>query len=92
LVQGEFNKFAAINVVLLAELYGGKICALVDRQHTRDLFDVKLLFKNEGFNDEIWEGFKVGLISHYKPINELLFPVLKDQKSVCRNDINRILL
>lgn len=79
-VQDEFGKFAAINVVSLAELYGGKICAAVDRQHPRDLFDVKLLFENEGFTDNIWEGFKIGLISHYKPVNELLTPILKDQK------------
>lgn len=80
-VQDEFGKFAAINVVSLAELYGGKICAAVDRQHPRDIFDVKLLFENEGFTDEIWDGFKIGLISHYKPISELLSPILKDQKS-----------
>lgn len=79
-VQDEFGKFAAINVVSLAELYGGKICAAVDRQHPRDLFDVKLLLENEGINDNIWEGFKIGLISHYKPVNELLSPILKDQK------------
>lgn len=41
-VQEEFGKFAAINVVSLAELYGGKICAAIDRQHPRDIFDVKL--------------------------------------------------
>ncbi len=39
-VQDEFGKFAAINVVSFAELYGGKICAAVDRQHPRDIFDV----------------------------------------------------
>ncbi|TLX72342.1 nucleotidyl transferase AbiEii/AbiGii toxin family protein [Labilibacter sediminis] len=85
LVQDEFDKFAAINVVSMAELYGGKICAAIDRQHPRDIFDVKLLLENEGFTDEIWEGFKVGLISHYKPISELLAPVLKDQKSAFDN-------
>ena len=80
-VQDEFGKFAAINVVSFAELYGGKICAAIDRQHPRDLFDVKLLLENEGLTDDIWEGFKIGLISHYKPISELLSPILKDQKS-----------
>jgi hypothetical protein len=80
-VQDEFGKFAAINMVSFAELYGGKICAAVDRQHPRDLFDVKLLLENEGLTDDIWEGFKIGLISHYKPISELLSPILKDQKS-----------
>ncbi len=84
-VQDEFDKFAAINVVSMAELYGGKICAAIDRQHPRDVFDVKLLLENEGFTDEIWEGFKIGLISHYKPISELLSPVLKDQKSAFDN-------
>jgi predicted nucleotidyltransferase component of viral defense system len=84
-VQDEFDKFAAINVVSLAELYGGKICAAIDRQHPRDLFDVKLLLENEGLTDKIWEGFKVGLISHYKPIGELLSPILKDQKSAFDN-------
>ncbi len=79
-VQDEFDKFAAINVVSMAELYGGKICAAIDRQHPRDIFDIKLLLENEGFTDEIWEGFKIAVISHYKPISELLSPVLKDQK------------
>lgn len=84
-VQDEFGKFAAINIVSLAELYGGKICAAIDRQHPRDIFDVMLLFENEGLTNEIWQGFKIGLISHYKPINELIFPVLKDQKSAFDN-------
>ncbi len=88
LVQDEFGKFAAINIVSMAELYGGKICAAVDRQHPRDIFDVRLLFDNEGFNDEIWQGFKVGLISHYKPISELISPILKDQESAFENQFS----
>lgn len=84
-VQEEFGRFAAINVVSLAELYGGKICAAIDRQHPRDVFDVKLLLENEGVTDEIWDGVKIGMISHYKPIIELLFPILKDQKSAFDN-------
>lgn len=84
-VQDEFGKFAAINMVSLAELYGGKICAAIDRQHPRDVFDVKLLLENEGLTDEIWDGVKIGMLSHYKPINELLSPILKDQKSAFDN-------
>jgi len=87
-VQDEYEKFAAINVVSMAELYGSKICVAIDRQHPRDLFDVKLLLDNEGFTDDIWEGFKIGLISHYKPINELLSPILKDQKSAFDNQFS----
>lgn len=84
-VQDEFDKFAAIKVVSMAELYGGKICAAIDRQHPRDIFDIKLLLDNEGISDPIWEGFKIGLISHYKPIGELLNPVLKNQESAFDN-------
>ncbi len=84
-VQDEVDKFAAIKVVSMAELYGGKICAAIDRQHPRDIFDVKLLLENEGISDPIWEGFKIGLISHYKPIGELLNPVLKNQESAFDN-------
>jgi predicted nucleotidyltransferase component of viral defense system len=87
-VQNKFDKFAAINVVSLAELYGGKICAAVDRQHPRDIFDVKLLLENEGITDNVWNGFLVGLISHYKPISELLNPILKDQESAFKNQFS----
>jgi predicted nucleotidyltransferase component of viral defense system len=87
-VQEEFGKFAAIQIVSQAELYGGKICAAIDRQHPRDLFDVKFLLDNEGFTDDIWQGFIISLICHYKPIGELLSPVLKDQKSAFDNQFS----
>ena len=80
-VQESFGRFAAINVVSMAELYDGKICAAVDRQHPRDLFDVKLLLENEGLTEEIKTGFLVALISHMRPINELLNPTFIDQRN-----------
>ncbi len=73
-VQNDFKKFAAINVVSQGELFGGKICAALDRQHPRDLFDVYHLFKNEGISEEIKLGFIMFLISHARPISELLSP------------------
>jgi predicted nucleotidyltransferase component of viral defense system len=44
-VEDEFG-FAEIQVLSFADLYAGKICAALDRQHPRDLFDVKLLLEN----------------------------------------------
>lgn len=79
-VQESFGRFAAINVVSIAELYGGKICASLDRQHPRDLFDVRLLLDNEGLIEEIKYGFLIALISHMRPINELLNPTFIDQR------------
>ncbi len=79
-VRKEFDKFAAINVVSDAELFGGKICAALDRQHPRDLFDIYQLFNNGGITEEIKEGFIASLLSHNKSINEVLRPNLQDQK------------
>ena len=87
-VQNEFEKFAAAQIVSMTELYGRKICAAIDRQHPRDIFDVKLLLENEGLTDDIWQGFKIGLISHYKPINELLSPILKDHRPAFNNQFS----
>jgi len=60
------------------DLYGGKICAALDRQHPRDLFDIKLLLENEGISRETFNAFLVYLISHNRPISELLAPHEKD--------------
>lgn len=73
LVEDEFG-FASIPVVSLPDLYGGKICAALDRQHPRDLFDVMLMLREEGLTREIFEGFLVYLISHRRPMGELLAP------------------
>ena len=43
-----FEKTMSISTLSFADLYGSKLCAALDRQHPRDLFDVHLLLKNEG--------------------------------------------
>jgi hypothetical protein len=80
-VQDRFKKFAAIQVVSDAELYGGKICAALDRQHPRDLFDVYLLFEESGYNEDVKNGFIQALVSHMRTMNEVLEPHLLDQRS-----------
>jgi predicted nucleotidyltransferase component of viral defense system len=84
-VQNEFKKFAAIKVVSHAELFGGKICAALDRQHPRDLFDVDLLLKNEGFTNEVKFGFITAMLSHARPMHELLSPHFLDQRHAFDN-------
>lgn len=79
--QEEFDVFCAMPIVPLAQLYGGKLCAAIDRQHPRDLFDVKLLLDNEGFTKEIKRGFLFGLVSSNRPTYEMLNPHLQDQRS-----------
>jgi len=70
--------YVSVPVVSLADLYGGKICAALDRQHPRDLFDVKLLLENEGLTEEIRKAALVYMISHPRPIAELISPHFKD--------------
>lgn len=83
--QEEFNAFCAISVVSLGQLYGGKICAALDRQHPRDLFDVKYLLQNEGFTNDIKKGFMLYLLSSNRPLNEMLQPNLIDQQDTLAN-------
>lgn len=80
--QEEFDRFVEINVVSTGQLYGGKICAALNRQHPRDLFDVQYLLENEGFTDEIKQGFLYNLLSSSAPINEVLLPNLLDQRKI----------
>jgi len=64
------------------DLYAGKICAALDRQHPRDLFDVHLLLKNEGLKPEIRRAFVVYLVSHPRPMIEILSPQQKDIRDI----------
>lgn len=83
--QEQFDVFCTMSIVPMGQLYGGKICATLDRQHPRDLFDVKLLFENEGFTDEVKRGFIFGLVSSNRPTHELLSPNLLDQRMAFEN-------
>jgi len=74
------QQFGAAEMLLLHfnDLYGGKICAALDRQHPRDLFDVHYLLMNEGLSEDLKDCFLVYLISHNRPMAELLNPSRKD--------------
>jgi predicted nucleotidyltransferase component of viral defense system len=77
-----FDRSVTMRVVSLPDLYGGKLCAALDRQHPRDLFDVRGLLQNEGLTADIRRAFVVFLASHDRPMNELLTPNRKDLKQV----------
>ncbi len=80
--QQEFNVFCVTPVVEKGMLFGGKICAALDRQHPRDLFDIKWLLDESGWDDVIKKGFIFYLICGNRPIYELLFPHFADQSNV----------
>ncbi len=69
-----FNIYPEAQILSPADLFGGKICAALDRQHPRDLFDIHMMFRNDLFSDEIRKVFLVYLIQSNRPISELLNP------------------
>jgi predicted nucleotidyltransferase component of viral defense system len=76
-VEEEFG-FGEIQVVSFADLYAGKIVAALDRQHPRDLFDVRDLLAHEGINEDLRRAFIVYLVSSNRPFAELLAPTRID--------------
>jgi len=88
-VEDEFG-YVEMPLVSLPDLYAGKVCAALDRQHPRDLFDIKLLLENEGPGDSISDALRkaviVYLISHNRPIAELLDPARKDIAALYHNE------
>ena len=79
LAQTEFKTFCEAKTVSFSQLYGGKISAALDRQHPRDLFDIKLMFdKIDGFED-IRKGLFYSILGGDRPIVESLAPNRTDQ-------------
>ncbi|WP_210214838.1 nucleotidyl transferase AbiEii/AbiGii toxin family protein [Mesorhizobium sp. M1A.F.Ca.ET.072.01.1.1] len=76
-VEAAFG-YAETHVVSFSDLYAGKIMAALDRQHPRDLFDIRDLLANEGIDDDLRRAFVVYLISHDRPISEVIVPRRKD--------------
>ena len=70
---------AEMAVLSRAELYGGKFCAALDRQHPRDLFDVAQFFGGGGTVDEVKGGFIALALGHNRPLHEILAPNMLDQ-------------
>jgi len=72
------------------ELYAGKICAALDRQHPRDLFDVHWLIRNEGLSLRTRKAFLVYVISHPRPMIEILNPRFNDIRDIFENEFKEL--
>lgn len=82
----EFETDFDVQVVAISDLYGGKMAAALDRQHPRDLFDIKLLSENEGISEDTKDGFIMYLLSHKRPPHEILYPTKKDMREPLKNE------
>lgn len=72
--QAAFELYMRVNRLGDPDLYGGKLCAALDRQHPRDLFDVMPLLNDGGIATEIRQAFVAYLAGHRRPMAELLAP------------------
>ncbi len=87
--QEMFNAFCEANIVSEGQLYGGKLCAALDRQHPRDLFDTEFILNEVELSPVgIKEGLLLCLLSSNRPLHELLSPNLINQRQVLENQFN----
>ncbi len=71
-----FEMSTDVRCASFEDVFAGKICAALDRQHPRDFFDIHLLMSNEGLTEKIIDVFIVYLCGHNRPISEILNPNL----------------
>ncbi len=83
--QNEFEAYCEMSVVPMGQLLGGKLCAALDRQHPRDVFDVRYILQEEGFHQDVKTGLVYSLLSSARPLHELLCPHDKDQRGAMEN-------
>jgi len=89
--QDLFELSVQSSILSIDELYAGKICAALDRQHPRDLFDIHFLIKNEGLTAKIRKAFIVYLISHPRPMIEILNPQPKDMRDIFKKEFKTMI-
>lgn len=78
--QETFQMSTKIMCASFEDQYAGKFCAALDRQHPRDLFDVKLFFEQHTIAERLKKAFLVYLISGNRPMSEMIQPNLLDQR------------
>ena len=85
LAENEFG-YVKLNVASFEDVYAGKIIAALDRQHPRDLFDVRGLYENEGFTKKLFRAFMIYTASSNRPMHELLAPRQELTESLLENE------
>ena len=80
--------YTEANIISESELWGGKICAALDRQHPRDLFDIKNLFVTTGITEDIKQGFISLLLGGNRPLHEMLNPNFQMQEETIKTEFD----
>ncbi|MCU7944537.1 MAG: nucleotidyl transferase AbiEii/AbiGii toxin family protein [Candidatus Thiodiazotropha sp. (ex Cardiolucina cf. quadrata)] len=72
--QDEYELFVRVQRLTTGDLYRSKLCAALDRQHPRDLFDIKQLLDAREISDNIRQAFVVYLAGHRRPHGRAVIP------------------
>lgn len=82
--------FTDLNIPVLVrdELYASKLIAAMDRQHPRDIFDVRVLWSQGGITSGMLDCLVAYLAGHNRPIHEVLFAKKKDLDSSFSNEFS----
>lgn len=81
-----FKREADVRLLDVDEIYGSKLVAAMDRQHPRDLFDVRELLRAGGITPRMRRAFVIYVAGHNRPIGELLTPNPMPLEQVYRNE------
>lgn len=84
--QDLYAKDLSIECLSFEDLYAGKFCAALDRQHPRDLFDIHYFFQNFEISEKLKNAFIVYLLCTNRPIHEILRPTLLNQQVLFKNE------
>jgi len=84
--QDLFTTDVAIPVLATPELYGSKLVAAMDRQHPRDIFDVRHMLDRFGWQELFVDCFVAYLAGHNRPVHEVLFPKTKPLEPAFSNE------
>jgi predicted nucleotidyltransferase component of viral defense system len=84
--QELFSRNIQLPILSPSELYGSKLVAAMDRQHPRDLFDVKKMYESHGLTPEILNCFVVYLAGHNRPVHEVLFSKTQSMEEAFKNE------
>jgi predicted nucleotidyltransferase component of viral defense system len=75
-----FNRNSEMLCLHEDDLFGGKLCAALDRQHPRDFFDLYMFFEKSVYTRKLHQAFIVYLLSSKRPISDLIKPNFLDLK------------
>lgn len=81
-VKEAFSQDLKVRCLDYKEIMAGKLVAMLDRQHPRDIFDMLQYYKNKKSIKEIMDYFMVYLLQSSRPFSELIAPRLLNIKEI----------